>query len=624
MKLVVKTLHGGGELVVSDNPLGKGGEGSVYPVLSHSVNSLKPSSEIVAKIYHDKNDTTRRDKVKTMIINSPETASAAWPLGVVYENDVFVGYIMKKLDKVSYRQWGELSNTKDRRQTSPEFDFRYAVAASRNLAAAINSIHKAGHKIGDINESNIFVKTDASVLIVDTDSAQIQSKAGKIFPCLVGKPEYTAPEISHGKLKDNVRTLETDVFAFAVAVFQMLTGGAHPTDGIYTGSDDPPTTINKIRAGIYPTLDNNLKNFETASRIPSECIPKAIRSFLLAALNPDPSQRPTLPIFIETVDEVLANLEQCEKVPTHWFDVRDGACLWCARGELSDPWGPPKNISQTVLPSVSFNSSNIKPNVRRAPPRVSGSRSIPQKSSSARPPTRTQSAPPSPLVPPPYQPPPTTPVYRQTVSSSSSFSQEQVDPDLPPSKIKGKTVLVFKDGSYGVRPSLRVLFRSNPKLAFSCIKNETPGFAKFWWSSDRPLPQVWALVIGFVLSTILSLSWQKLLPLTIPKLQELLPQIDILPEIIVLIGQTAVLTSLFTVIILLLSSLLTLRRSSKQYGSLSFFKRDKPLLTVLRFFPLPLIYGPLLMIFLIILFIITVLSIALNILTSGVNSRKRY
>lgn len=55
---------------------------------------------------------------------------------------------MRKLDSTGYRSWAELSNAKDRREVAPDFDFRYALTASRNLAVAIGSVHYAGHKLG--------------------------------------------------------------------------------------------------------------------------------------------------------------------------------------------------------------------------------------------------------------------------------------------------------------------------------------------------------------------------------------------------------------------------------------------------------------------------------------------
>src|SRR5699024_5867863 len=76
--------------------------------------------------------------------------------------------------------------------------------------------------VGDVNESNILVASDARVMIIDTDSAQIKDPSGKVYKCLVGKPEYTAPEISHGSLKDHTRTFETDILHIQLQSFKCL------------------------------------------------------------------------------------------------------------------------------------------------------------------------------------------------------------------------------------------------------------------------------------------------------------------------------------------------------------------------------------------------------------------
>lgn len=621
--LVAKTLEGSGQVIIENSPLGKGGEGSVYSLISHTVPNLAPASELVAKIYHTPEEGDRRDKIKTMVINTPKTTSVAWPLGVLYEGTRFVGYIMTKLESSSYRQWAELSNTKDRRRTSPEFDVKYALVACRNLAAAIDSIHKAGHMVGDVNESNIFVKSDASVLIVDTDSAQIKAKDGKIFPCLVGKPEYTAPEISHGSLKDNPRTIKTDTFAFAVAVYQMMTGGAHPTDGIYTGVGDPPPVIEKIRQGIYPGLDPHIKKFDLAPRIPSECIPTRLSKYLLDALSPQQTARPPLYELVQTVDDILGSLQHCKNVKTHWYDTRDGGCLWCARGERPDPWGPVKSKaptapSQTTLPSVSFSDgNNAAPVVRRVAPQVSGSNSGSQ--NYAQTPQNTIVAP---ITPPPYS------SHSGNVSAPQNAPQNYQthtpEPPSIPNKIKGKTVLKFADGSYGVRPPIGQLLRHNPKMAISCIKNETPSFAHAWWSFKRPVTHLWALLVGLVLSLAIAVSWQWVLPMSIPFLEEKFPNIPIIPLTAVLIGQAAVVTSIIAVLCLFFSALKDMAKSRKQNKNLNVFERDKPIITILRFIPIPIVYGPLLILVFIVLFILAVFSILLNILTSGAGSRSRY
>ena len=606
--LVVKSLTGSGKMTIDSSPLGKGGEGSVFVVNSHNVPGLDEASSLVAKIYHKPHEGDRINKIKAMVVSKPDTDSVAWPVAVLYDSidGSFVGYAMKKLDSENFRQWAELSNTKDRRATSPDFDVKYALVACRNLAAAIESVHKSGHKVGDINESNIFVKADASVLLVDTDSAQIQSKSGEIFPCLVGKPEYTAPEISRGSLKDNPRTTATDVFAFAVAVYQMLTGGAHPTDGIYNGAGDPPGVMDKMRSGIYPGLDPSVRGFSPVPRVPSECIPSRVASYLLEALSVYPSARLSLYEFIQIIDETLQCLQHCKKITTHWYDARDGGCPWCARGELPDPWGPTKpSVSnngtvQKTLPSVSFSSGdNSAPVVRRVAPVVSSSQSRlsqpPQNShysggnnSHKTPPQKSHYVSSGPHS------VPNTGFYsgiNQQVHQTPVVSKPE-EPKIP-NKIKGKTVLTYTDGTYGPRPKLGTLMRHNPKLAFFCIRNETPLFAHAVWGQRRPVASLWGLIVGLILGQALAGVLRITIPLLIPLLDNLIP-FDIALMVVTTLAQVSMITASMAAFVLFFSGLADRIKSNKSGKS---FKQDNGFITVLRFIPIVLVYGPFLVVF---------------------------
>src|SRR5699024_4117339 len=276
---------------IDSSPLGKGGEGSVYVVKNVSLPGLPDASKLVAKIYHEKDDKEREAKITAMLQSPPDSDSVAWPLASLYEDSAFIGYLMVKLSDDTFRSWAELSNAKERKDNAPDFAVNYAITASKNLAIAIQSIHNAGHCVGDVNESNILVASDARVMIIDTDSAQIKDPSGKIHKCLVGKPEYTAPEISHGSLKDHTRTFETDIFAYSIAVFQMLTGGSHPTDSVYSGSDDPPSTIHKIREGIYPGLVDTPPQFKPVPRIPVSAIPLVFKNIFKKTLSVNPEDR---------------------------------------------------------------------------------------------------------------------------------------------------------------------------------------------------------------------------------------------------------------------------------------------------------------------------------------------
>lgn len=496
MKAFGKSLAGVGAVEIADEELGKGGEGSVYLVKSHAIPDIAPASELVAKLYHSPEEGGRAGKVAAMLKSAPDSDSVAWPVAFLVSLDKkFIGYLMTKLDSSSYRSWASFAHSGDRRKTAPDFDVRYALIASQNLMLAVSSMHAAGHCVGDINESNIFVATDARVLLVDSDSAQITFE-GKQFPCLVGKPEYTAPELTHGPLKDNPRSAASDTFATAIAVYQMISGGAHPSDGKYTGADDPISVVDRIRGSVYPGLTSQAQaGFAPVPRIPVLAIPKVIRTALLQALSADPQSRLTLDVLIGVYTDVIGNLSQCKKVRSHWYDAREGSCGWCEHNKTGavDVWGqspkPPSLPKQSTLPPINFQKQSVTTSVKRAAPTVAG------------PPRPTQH---------PGQPPSSSSGPGVNYASHPQAPQTPTPPTMEELKKlhkTSKTILQYADGTQGPRPPLGQLFLSNPKLAFSCLKGEYPKWIRFWWPTAVPAPHLIPLLIGFLIPLAIGFLW---------------------------------------------------------------------------------------------------------------------
>lgn len=522
---------GSGQLEFSSSPLGKGGEGAVFAVSGHSAPGLPPADSLVVKKYYEPNEGQRREKIMQMVKSPPSSDALAWPLAYLAdENKNFVGYVMKKLDYSSYRPWSDLAHSKTRRENMPEFSVQYALVAARNLAAAMVSAHNAGAVLGDVNESNIFVGTDSSIMIVDTDSAQITGEDGRVFSCLVGKPEYTAPELTRGKLQDHVRTPASDAYAYGVALFQILTGGAHPTDGRYTGDEDPPGTVEKIRAGIYPSLQGRVSGFEPLERIPARAIPTKVRSLLLSLLSTDPGKRASLNDVVAALDDVTDHASACAQVSTHFYDSRDtSSCPWCEHAkEQIDPWSNDAPVTQTlqhapaqkVLNNVSFKSNTgEKPKAARrravAPPHASPA---PTHRASA----SSQYSPP----PPPSSPPPPRSSGPQYITSTPGAPAQSAGQQIP-EKIKGKTVLHYPGGTWGVRPSLSSLWGSQSGLALKCLFFEIPDVAKFWVPRSRRHSGLPGVITSFICSLVGVAGVYWLLMFAFGKLNEVAAGMDL-------------------------------------------------------------------------------------------------
>lgn len=97
------------------------------------------------------------------------------------------------------------------------------VSLAISILTIIKKIHESGILIGDINGSNILVKSPTEVYFVDTDSFQIND-----YPCPVGTMEFTAPEIQGKNYNSFLRTIGNENFAVAVLLFRLMMFGLNP------------------------------------------------------------------------------------------------------------------------------------------------------------------------------------------------------------------------------------------------------------------------------------------------------------------------------------------------------------------------------------------------------------
>ena len=151
---------------LADSPLGRGGEGSVYAVESTSSNSLGSAAELVGKIYHDDptKQAEREAKCVAMLQSVPKTDSIVWNLGNLYTAEgKFAGFLMKRFQPDVYKTFMEVAHTRHRRKKFPKWSVMHSLLMARNLAVAIDAVHTAGHKVGDINESNVLVASSTPI-----------------------------------------------------------------------------------------------------------------------------------------------------------------------------------------------------------------------------------------------------------------------------------------------------------------------------------------------------------------------------------------------------------------------------------------------------------------------------
>lgn len=249
--MVYKGLNGD-TYEINEQPLGKGGEGSVYQVAGNT--------SYVIKIYNEQFKSIRFEKVSAMIrvpLTKHALESISWPIDIVFDdNNQFVGYVMKMI-KPGKSIYEVASDT--------NYSLLKKIIIAKNLCAVVNSFHEANLVCGDFNPRNIIIDTKTGhVNLIDMDSfCFVDKKTGKEYRCSVALPEYLAPEI-HEALAQNpdkcLSTLskdpfskETDLFALAIHIFTLLMNNCHPFGCAFDNQTDE---VNQISLQAPQPIDN--------------------------------------------------------------------------------------------------------------------------------------------------------------------------------------------------------------------------------------------------------------------------------------------------------------------------------------------------------------------------------
>ena len=209
--------------------IGSGAEGNVYSI--RNMNSRNSSSKTVCKIYKkNKLDNHRFDKLKKMVDNQINSHGICWPKSIIYNsNKEPVGYIMKKAQGNILKK-RLFAHPKIFEEKLSGWDRANLVTVCLNILSAVNLLHKHNVLLGDISGSNILVTDQCETFIVDTDSFQIEG-----YPCPVGNPEFTPPEIQKKEFGTFLRTEENEKFSLATLLFMILMCGKHPYSSVNGG-----------------------------------------------------------------------------------------------------------------------------------------------------------------------------------------------------------------------------------------------------------------------------------------------------------------------------------------------------------------------------------------------------
>lgn len=320
--MTVEEIIIGNDRVSVAELIGKGGEGEVY--------SVKGRSGLAVKIYNTNLRTKREEKVRAMVENglATKTHLVAYPSDVVTDRrGNFLGFVMRLVS--GYRPLHELYSPKSRQRHFQRADYRFIVHVALNVARAIGNVHQTGCVIGDLNHSGILVGQNATVALIDADSFQFNLK-GKSYPCLVGVPDFTPPELHGKKLTSIQRTIQHDNFGLAVALFHLLFMGRHPYAGRYKGPDiSMDKAIAQNRFAFSLTRQVSTQTIPPPGALTLDLFPNLIASSFENAFGLKPSMRPSALDWVHALKSLESSLNQCNRIQTHYYPSSARSCVWC-------------------------------------------------------------------------------------------------------------------------------------------------------------------------------------------------------------------------------------------------------------------------------------------------------
>lgn len=332
-----------------EEKLASGGEGTIYEITGND--------RQVAKIFKPERRSREREEKLRVMVQKPLTEmqlrQIAWPQDVLYDQTGFVGYIMPKVENTE-----PLVSL----YSDSHYQLRDRLLAAINLCAVMDTVHEMGQVCGDLNPQNICINVDTEdrqnglqIMLVDADSYHFVTP-GKIYRCEVGLAEYLAPEIQRKLTADidlknaslPTYTQETDLFALAVHIFELLMNGCHPfacakdtavyqsdiartTESTSQDSIVAPQPIDNIKNGFFPFYEKRPGITHPIYAPAFESLPERIRQLFIQVFvegNREPSRRIPAETWKNELWAYRNQFVRCEK--GHEYFAHNAVCPICA------------------------------------------------------------------------------------------------------------------------------------------------------------------------------------------------------------------------------------------------------------------------------------------------------
>lgn len=305
--------------------LGEGGEGAVYRRAGHSSQAIKVYASPLAA------ERVKKIRILTRFSQTDIGRFTAWPSGLVLdEKGQPRGLLLPVVEHG--KDIHHLYTPSSRRKHFPTANWRFLVHVSGNIARAFAAVHALGLVIGDVNPGSILVLGDGTVRLIDVDSFQVPVPGGRPLLCTVAVSLFLPPELNQAPLDSVVRTPDHDAFGLAITIFQLLMLGRHPYAGRFLGVGEMPIECaiaeHRFAFGTH-AADRQMQR--PPNTVGMEILPSRVAALFESAFAPPAHRRlrPSAREWVQTLDQLAAELAHCRRNPMHYYPRSGSLCPWC-------------------------------------------------------------------------------------------------------------------------------------------------------------------------------------------------------------------------------------------------------------------------------------------------------
>ena len=334
---------------VTADEINDGGEGTVYNIegdTSHVIKIYKPAYFRTSA--ERQNLKEKLEAMLTVPVNPRVNGelSVAWPTDILYDSQgVFRGFAMPAVRNKKSIIWACRREDRDKLFKN-RYQWQISAAVAYNLASAVDNLHKNGILVGDMNATNLLVDSRAIITLIDADSFGLLNIGGRAYPCsAVGMDEFKAPEIQEKDLEKPGQgyTKETDCFALAIHIFNLLCNNCHPFGCPDRSSRRPSSRTNavvhNIKYGRSPYVRRGFRRLP-ADAPDMKLLPRKIRNLFRRTFRytvksgvrrKHIEKRPTAAEWKEALWELYnTDMKKCRKNAYHMYPASyHKACPWC-------------------------------------------------------------------------------------------------------------------------------------------------------------------------------------------------------------------------------------------------------------------------------------------------------